>query len=94
MEKPMFYQGQRIVCIQRFRCFSGGDKKNPLIEGKTYIVSNPDSKHPLSKSITVNLVGLPQSQHFRQLQFIPYDTDKELENEIHEALKGVKIEKL
>lgn len=92
MEKPMFYQGQRVVCVDRLPCTDGSLTNNPLIEGKSYYVTNPHFPTCYVNKVYIMVSGIWAA--FNQRQFVPYDTDKELENEIHEALKGVKIENI
>lgn len=91
--KTLFEIGQKIVCVNSGGVSNNG-KANPLIEGKTYIVSNPDSQHPLSKNIMIQLVGFPQGlggYHFSQLRFVPADFDKQADEEIKNALNEYMI---
>lgn len=89
MEKPMFYQGQMVVCVDGagvtgkiYGCVS------ELIEGKKYIVSNSNAQM-WKGMLHIELQGL--RHRYNQEFFIPYEADQELENEIHEAMKGRKI---
>lgn len=84
MEQPMFYQGQRVVCVDAPNRPENGCGDTELIEGKSYYIENGSSQISNGR-IYVAIVGLMYD--YLQTSFVPYDTDKALEDEIFEALK-------
>lgn len=85
----MFYQGQRVVCIQKREIGSKGSR-TPLIEGKSYYVANPN-RYRDETTIYIMISGIDKMA-FDQNHFVPYDEDKAMEDEIFESLKGVQTE--
>lgn len=83
--KPLFYKGQRIVCVNSNGTFKSG-RRNPLIEGKTYTVEDADVYHPEAREgdVIIYVEGIDAA--FRQTNFIPQSVDWHLENEITKIL--------
>lgn len=92
MEQPMFYQGQRVVALT---VVANGWSLNPNspqpIDGKSYYVSNPKASE-FGGLVWITISGFSDKNEFWQGQFVPYDTDAQLEEEIHQAMKGNLIE--
>lgn len=90
MEQPLFYKGQKIVCVDSSgRSWKGTD--TGIIEGKTYVVSNNWKLHFATSTYGIMVVGIDDCI-FRQTRFVPLDTNHQLEEEIFESLKGRKQE--
>lgn len=87
LEKPMFYQGQRVVCVDGGEPVGTCGTPNPIIEGKSYYISDPCRKET-TKAIYVSLSGFNPNYAWRQDCFVPYDEDQKLEDEIREALNS------
>lgn len=93
MEQPIFYQGQRVVAQINVPKGYIIDMNNKLpIDGKSYYISNPNAYKNIEGRIYVTISGFTENDMFWQGCFIPYDADAKLEEEIFEALKGIKIE--
>ncbi len=97
--ESLFTIGQKVVCLN--------SKETDLIEGKVYTVMaigqckcghiNLDVGLRLNPNTHVSWCSYCNHEEetfiywFNQFRFAPVDTDRALENEIHEALKGQKI---
>lgn len=92
-EKPLFYQGQRVVFVgvpHGVEC----PNKIELIEGKSYYIVNPNYPTQYTDRVFIALSGLNEFCYL-QTGFIPYDEDQALEDEIKTALnEGLKIKNL
>ncbi|HEU5289468.1 MAG TPA: hypothetical protein VFU05_02420 [Cyclobacteriaceae bacterium] len=87
MEQPLFYTGQRVVCIDGGEPIGTCGTRNQIIEGKSYYITDPCRKET-NKAVYVSLSGFNPNFAWRQDCFVPYDEDQKLENEIFESLKG------
>lgn len=80
----MFYQGQRVVAqVTIPHPFYNNGLPLP-VDGKSYYITNANYRVEQG-FVFVEIAGF--SNNFWQGLFIPYDTDKALEDEIFEALK-------
>lgn len=85
--KPLFNTNQRVVYVNRKPFDSSGLYPNPLTEDKVYYIANPD-RHRDNGKIYVSLSGVRINAAFDQNDFIPYEDNLSLEDEIFESLKG------
>lgn len=92
MEQPMFYQGQRVVAQVTIPPPFKYDTAYPLpIDGKSYYVNDPNAEYREGNQagyIFVKIQGFNVTQMFWQGLFVPYEADEQLEEQIHESLKG------
>ena len=87
-QEPLFSKGQKVVCANRLNekgeCNDNLD--NDLIEGKTYTVNDPEAVKRGGRI----WIDVKESKFFQlQTQFIPLDFDRHVEEESHQALKGI-----
>lgn len=88
----MFYQGQRVVAQKVSpRGFSLNNKCPEIIDGKSYYVSNPNI-YQWEGLVFIAISGIDPYYNYWQGCFIPYDADAKLEEQIFDAMKGIKIE--
>lgn len=99
-QEPLFCVGDQVVCIDS----SGIDE---LIEGKKYTIALVHRMPCCGEvGVSVGIYGdhkyhnclrcnkktpYQGSNLYRQRRFVPIDTDRALESEIFESLKGIKI---
>lgn len=94
MEEPMFYQGQAVRCVDAADHGFSYPNARRVIEGKRYYI-----KDPICEGITIKGDGVRRvvtlegfgDQKFWQMRFIAEEDDQNIEEEIHQALKGQKI---
>lgn len=100
--ESLFSVGQKIVCVDSvYNC----GFKSPLIEGKTYTVLAIFSC--VCGAVDLDVGTRNPSDHLRcscghitennrwlhnEMRFVPLDTNSQLEEEIHQAMKGNLIE--
>lgn len=83
--KPMFFKGQKVICVNSKGTFRSG-KRNPLIEGKSYVIEDADTYHPDAKESEVIVLLQGVDAAFRQTNFISEAVDFRLEDEINKIL--------
>lgn len=84
--KALFNINQRVVCVDSSGEF---DDNSPLdlIEGKTYTVARYYQRDIVFGVMMVGCKGA-----YDQNRFVPIQVDHQLEEQIHEAMKGIRIE--
>lgn len=103
MEQPLFVVGDKVICVNSN---SAQGQPSLLIEGKQYIVTDimrcKCGRLGISVGVKENYfthlscgcgmrIVYPSERMYSQYRFAPIDAIEEIEEQIHQALKGKKL---